>query len=127
MQRPASPRINPTVFWVAVVLSALFVAWGVFFAESLAAVFDAALFDFLVPSFGLGAVRGNVHSPHLPGPDHPGVCRRGYPGPQRGQLRVVLRPLSLRRQRASRGWSAGLGPRTGTSLLKKQARGIPSR
>jgi glycine betaine transporter len=52
MQRPASPRIDPTVFWVAAVLSAVFVAWGVLFAESLAAVFDAVLFDFLVPNFG---------------------------------------------------------------------------
>jgi len=40
------------VFWVAAVLSAVFVAWGVFFAESLAAVFDAVLFSFLVPNFG---------------------------------------------------------------------------
>jgi choline/carnitine/betaine transport len=40
------------VFWVAAILSAVFVAWGVFFAESLAAVFDAVLFDFLVPNFG---------------------------------------------------------------------------
>ena len=84
MQRSANPRIDPTVFWVAVVLSALFVAWGVFFAESLAAVFDAVLFDFLVLSFGLGTVRGHLHSPHLPGPDHPGVCRRGHSGLQRG-------------------------------------------
>jgi choline/carnitine/betaine transport len=52
MQRPASPRIDPTVFWVAAILSAVFVAWGVLFAESLAAVFDAVLFDFLVPNFG---------------------------------------------------------------------------
>ena len=52
MQRPAGPRIDPTVFWVAAVLSAVFVAWGVFFAESLAAVFDAVLFGFLVPNFG---------------------------------------------------------------------------
>ncbi|MDQ4127194.1 MAG: BCCT family transporter [Actinomycetota bacterium] len=52
MQRQASPRIDPTVFWVAAGLSAVFVAWGVFFAESLAAVFDAVLFSFLVPNFG---------------------------------------------------------------------------
>ena len=52
MQRPARTGIDPTVFWVAAVLSAVFVAWGVFFAESLAAVFDAVLFDFLVPNFG---------------------------------------------------------------------------
>jgi len=51
-QRPESPRIDPTVFWVAAILSVVFVAWGVFFADSLAAVFDAALFDYLVPNFG---------------------------------------------------------------------------
>ena len=52
VERPASPRIDPTVFWIAAILSAVFVAWGVFFAGSLAAVFDAVLFDFLVPNFG---------------------------------------------------------------------------
>src|SRR4028118_94099 len=52
MQRPASSRIDPAVFWVAAVLSAVFVAWGVFFAESLAAIFDSVLFGFLVPNFG---------------------------------------------------------------------------
>ena len=52
MQRPASPGIDPVVFWVAAVLSAVFVAWGVFFAESLAAIFDSVLFGFLVPNFG---------------------------------------------------------------------------
>src|SRR4028119_26596 len=52
MQRPASPRVDPTVFWVAAVLSAVFVVWGVFFAESLAAIFDSVLFGFLVPNFG---------------------------------------------------------------------------
>ena len=52
MQRPASSRIDPAVFWVAAILSAVFVAWGVFFAESLAAIFDSVLFGFLVPNFG---------------------------------------------------------------------------
>ena len=51
-QREESPRIDSTVFWVAAILSAIFVAWGVFFADSLAAVFDAVLFDFLIPNFG---------------------------------------------------------------------------
>ena len=41
MERPASPRIDPTVFWVAAIISAVFVAWGILFTESLAAVFDA--------------------------------------------------------------------------------------
>jgi len=51
-ERPQSPRIDSTVFWIAAILSAIFVAWGVFFADSLAAVFDAALFDYLIPNFG---------------------------------------------------------------------------
>src|SRR5918998_1489520 len=52
MQRPASPRIDPTVFWIAAVLSAAFVVWGILGTESLAAVFDAVLWSFLVPNFG---------------------------------------------------------------------------
>ena len=52
MERPASPRIDPVVFWTAAVLSAVFVAWGIFFTDSLAAVFNAVLFNFLVPNFG---------------------------------------------------------------------------
>src|SRR5918998_1701518 len=52
MQRPANPGIDPVVFWIAAVLSAAFVAWGVLGTESLAAVFDAGLWGFLVPNFG---------------------------------------------------------------------------
>ena len=52
MQRSASPRIDPTVFWIAAVLSAAFVVWGILATESLAAVFDAVLWSFLVPNFG---------------------------------------------------------------------------
>src|SRR3712207_499533 len=52
VERPASPRIDPVVFWTAAVLSAVFVAWGVFFTDNLAAVFTAVLFNFLVPNFG---------------------------------------------------------------------------
>src|ERR671917_796837 len=52
MQRPANPGIDPVVFWIAAVLSAAFVAWGVLGTESLAAVFDAVLWSFLVPNFG---------------------------------------------------------------------------
>jgi glycine betaine transporter len=51
-QRPEVPRIDSTVFWVAAVLSAVFVAWGIFFTSSLASVFDAVLWSFLVPNFG---------------------------------------------------------------------------
>src|SRR5829696_2722083 len=52
VERPTSPRIDPIVFWTAAVLSAVFVAWGIFFTDSLAAVFDAVLWSFLVPNFG---------------------------------------------------------------------------
>jgi glycine betaine transporter len=52
VERPASPRIDPVVFWTAAVLSAVFVAWGIFFTDNLAAVFNAVLFNFLVPNFG---------------------------------------------------------------------------
>src|SRR4028118_365064 len=52
MQRSERPGIDPAVFWIAAVLSAVFVAWGVFFADSLAAIFDSVLFGFLVPNFG---------------------------------------------------------------------------
>src|ERR687898_440851 len=52
MERPTSPRIDPTVFWIAAVLSAVFVAGGILFTDSLAAVFDAVLWSFLVPNFG---------------------------------------------------------------------------
>jgi glycine betaine transporter len=52
MQRPESPRIDPTVFWVAAGISAVFVAWGILFTDNLAAVFDAVLWSFLVPNFG---------------------------------------------------------------------------
>ena len=52
MERPASPRIDPIVFWTAAVLSAVFVAWGILFTDSLAAVFDAVLWNFVVPNFG---------------------------------------------------------------------------
>src|SRR5918998_3923093 len=52
MERPTSPRIDTTVFWVAAILSAVFVAWGILFTESLTDVFDAVLWSFLVPNFG---------------------------------------------------------------------------
>src|ERR671911_553826 len=52
MERPESPRLDPTVFWTAAVLSAAFVLWGILATDSLAAVFDAVLFNFLVPNFG---------------------------------------------------------------------------
>jgi choline/carnitine/betaine transport len=40
------------VFWIAAVVSAAFVVWGILGTESLAAVFDAVLWSFLVPNFG---------------------------------------------------------------------------
>jgi glycine betaine transporter len=51
-ERPEVPRIDSTVFWVAAILSAVFVAWGIFFTNSLATVFNAVLWSFLVPNFG---------------------------------------------------------------------------
>jgi glycine betaine transporter len=52
MRRSTNVAIDPSVFWIAAVLSALFVAWGILFTDNLAAVFDAVLFNFLVPNFG---------------------------------------------------------------------------
>src|SRR5829696_710855 len=57
-ERAESPRIDPTVFWIAAVLSAVFVAWGILFTDNLAAVFNAVLFNFLVPNFGWVFVLG---------------------------------------------------------------------
>ena len=51
-QRQESPRIDSTVFWIAAILSAVFVVWGILFTKSLAAVFNAVLWSFLVPNFG---------------------------------------------------------------------------
>jgi glycine betaine transporter len=51
-ERAESPRIDSTVFWIAAILSAVFVVWGILFTKSLAAVFDAVLWSFLVPNFG---------------------------------------------------------------------------
>jgi glycine betaine transporter len=51
-QRQESTRIDPTVFWVAAFISAVFVLWGILFTDNLAAVFDAVLWSFLVPNFG---------------------------------------------------------------------------
>jgi glycine betaine transporter len=52
VQRPANTVIDPVVFWIAAIVSAVFVAWGILFTDNLAAVFDAVLFNFLVPNFG---------------------------------------------------------------------------
>ena len=51
-QRQESSGIDPTVFWVAAIISAVFVLWGILFTDNLAAVFDAVLWSFLVPNFG---------------------------------------------------------------------------
>jgi glycine betaine transporter len=51
-QRQSGPRIDPIVFWIAAIISAVFVAWGILFTDNLAAVFDAVLWSFLVPNFG---------------------------------------------------------------------------
>src|SRR5918997_726818 len=52
MQRPASTGLDSTVFGIAAAISAVFVLWGILGTESLAAVFDAVLWSFLVPNFG---------------------------------------------------------------------------
>jgi hypothetical protein len=58
VQKSASPRIDPTAFWTAAVLSAVFVEWGILVTDGLTAVSDAVLSSFLVPNFRwvLGAI-----------------------------------------------------------------------
>ena len=51
-QRQESSGIDSTVFLVAAIISAIFILWGILFTDSLAAVFDAVLWGFLVPNFG---------------------------------------------------------------------------
>ena len=51
-QRQESSGIDSTVFLVAAVISVVFILWGILFTDSLAAVFDAVLWGFLVPNFG---------------------------------------------------------------------------
>lgn len=51
MQRPASPRIDPTVFWISVAITVAFVSWGVLGPESVAAV-TGAIFDFVITNLG---------------------------------------------------------------------------
>lgn len=52
MQSPSRPGIDPAVFWIAAAVTALFVAWGVFFTENLNAVANLVLYEFLIPNFG---------------------------------------------------------------------------
>ena len=40
------------MFWIAATISLVFVLWGILFTDNLAAVFDAVLWNFLVPNFG---------------------------------------------------------------------------
>ena len=51
-QRQERTGIDSTVFLVAAIVSAVFILWGILFTDSLAAVFDAVLWSFLVPNFG---------------------------------------------------------------------------
>ena len=51
-QRQERSGIDSTVFLVAAIISAVFILWGLLFTDSLAAVFDAVLWSFLVPNFG---------------------------------------------------------------------------
>jgi len=52
VERQSEARIDPTVFWIAAAISAVFVLWGILFTENLAGVFDTVLYNFLVPNFG---------------------------------------------------------------------------
>ena len=52
MERPTNARIDPTVFGIAAAISAAFVLWGILGSASLANVFNAVLYEFLVPNFG---------------------------------------------------------------------------
>jgi glycine betaine transporter len=51
VRRSTSFAIDPGVFWVSLVISLLFVAWGVFFTDNLASVAEAAL-NFVIANFG---------------------------------------------------------------------------
>jgi glycine betaine transporter len=51
VQRPASPGIDPVVFWISLVIAVAFVLWGVLATENLAAITSAAL-DFVITNFG---------------------------------------------------------------------------
>lgn len=52
MQAPERRGIDKSVFWIAAAICVAFIAWGIVFTKSLAAVFDLVLFNFLVPNFG---------------------------------------------------------------------------
>jgi glycine betaine transporter len=51
VQRPASPGIDPVVFWISGVISVAFVAWGVLATDNLSTVAGAVL-DFVIANFG---------------------------------------------------------------------------
>jgi choline-glycine betaine transporter len=51
MRRGIGSTIDPGVFWISLVISILFVLWGVLFTDNLAAVASAVL-DWLIASFG---------------------------------------------------------------------------
>jgi glycine betaine transporter len=51
MRRGIGSTIDPGVFWVSLVISVLFVLWGVLFTDNLAAVASAVL-GYLIASFG---------------------------------------------------------------------------
>src|SRR4028118_18880 len=51
MQRPASPRIDPTVFWISVGITVAFVLWGVLAPGNVAAV-TGAIFGFVITNLG---------------------------------------------------------------------------
>ena len=51
MRRGIGSTIDPGVFWISLVISILFVLWGVLFTDNLAAVASAVL-GWLLASFG---------------------------------------------------------------------------
>jgi glycine betaine transporter len=50
-QRPSGSRIDPTVFYVSLVVVLAFVAWGVLFTDNIAAVTGAVL-SYVMTNFG---------------------------------------------------------------------------
>ncbi len=95
MERPESPRLDPTVFWIAAILSAAFVLWGVLAADNLTGVTSAAPFVLvmigicfsLFKELRTETVPGVVTEPGAPEPERAASRSPGAPAPQ--QTRVV--------------------------------------
>ncbi len=50
-ERASGPRIDRWVFWIAIAISAVFVAWGILFPTNLYNVSSVVLIDFLIRNF----------------------------------------------------------------------------